>query len=404
MENNVKKVVLAYSGGLDTSIIIKWLTEEYGCEVVAFVADVGQGAEVETLGEKALKSGACDVFIKDLREEFARDFVNPMLRAAALYEGTYMLGTSIARPLISKAHMEVVRETGADAVSHGATGKGNDQVRFELSYYAIDPHIKVIAPWRIWDLKGREDLIAYAKKHNIEVTVTKKKPYSMDRNLFHLSFEGGILEDPSEPAPEDMFVLSVSPEAAPDKPTFVTIGYKEGDAVSIDGEELSSAALLERLNLLGGENGIGRVDMVESRYVGMKSRGVYETPGGAILHSARRAVESLTMDREVIKLRDSLISSYAELVYNGYWFTPERESMQALVDEATKPVTGTVKLKLYKGNIIIEGREAEGGLYHPGYATFEEDAVYNQRDAGGFIKVNALRLKLLAMTGRNKIL
>ncbi|HHL39431.1 MAG TPA: argininosuccinate synthase [Deltaproteobacteria bacterium] len=400
MDKQVKRVVLAYSGGLDTSIIIRWLKEEYGCEVIAFVADIGQGAEVEPLREKALATGASEVHIRDLREEFAKDFVFPMLRGAAVYEGTYLLGTSIARPLIAKAQMEVVRHTKADAVSHGATGKGNDQVRFELAYYSIDPHIKVIAPWREWDLKGREDLVRYAESRGIPVTVTREKPYSTDRNLFHMSFEGGILEDPwSEPA-EEMFVLTVSPERAPDRPRYVEIDFVDGDPVAVDGERLSPAALLERLNELGGANGIGRVDMVESRSVGMKARGVYETPGGTILHAARRAVESICMDREVMALRDSLISRYAELIYRGYWFAPERTALQALMDEAAVGVSGTARLKLYKGNVIVTGRKAETSLWHPDFATFEEDTVYDQKDADGFIKINALRLKLKAMMSK----
>ncbi len=398
----VKKVVLAYSGGLDTSVTIQWLKENYGCEVVAFVADVGQGAEIKPLRDKALKSGASEVYIKDLREEFVSDFVYPMLRASAVYEGTYLLGTSIARPLIGKAHMDVVKETGADAVSHGATGKGNDQVRFELAYYAIDPTIKVIAPWRIWDMKGREDLIRYAKKHGIHVPVSKKKPYSCDRNLFHLSFEGGILEDPWKAPPEDMFVLTVSPEEAPDKATTITIDYERGDAVAVNGKSGTPAEILTKLNRLGGKNGIGRVDMVESRYVGMKSRGVYETPGGEILHTARRAMESLTMDREVMKVRDSLISRYSEIVYNGYWYSPEREAIQALVDEATSSVSGRVRLKLYKGTITVLGRKSEKTLFHPEFATFEKDTVYDQKDAGGFIKVNALRLQILGLNTGDK--
>ncbi len=398
----VKKVVLAYSGGLDTSVTIQWLKENYGCEVVAFVADVGQGAEINPLREKALKSGASEVYIKDLREEFVSDFVYPMLRASAVYEGTYLLGTSIARPLIGKAHMDVVKETGADAVSHGATGKGNDQVRFELAYYAIDPTIKVIAPWRIWDMKGREDLIRYAKKHGIHVPVSKKKPYSCDRNLFHLSFEGGILEDPWKAPPEDMFVLTVSPEEAPDKATTITIDFERGDAVAVNNKGGTPAEILTRLNRFGGRNGIGRVDMVESRYVGMKSRGVYETPGGEILHVARRAMESLTMDREVMKVRDSLISRYSEIVYNGYWYSPEREAIQALVDEATSSVSGRVRLKLYKGTITVLGRKSEKTLFHPEFATFEKDTVYDQKDAGGFIKVNALRLQILGLNTRDK--
>jgi argininosuccinate synthase len=400
MAKEIKRVVLAYSGGLDTSVIIKWLIERYGCEVIAFVADIGQGSELRPVRAKALKSGAKKLVIKDLKEEFVRDFVFPMLRAGAVYEGQYLLGTSIARPIIAKAQMEVAKATRADAVAHGATGKGNDQVRFELTYYAIDPHIKVIAPWRQWQMKGRADLVRYAKTHGIPVPVTKTRPYSTDRNLFHISFEGGVLEDTWRPPPENMFVLSVSPERAPGRPTFVEIGIKNGDPVSINGKKMSPAKLLQRLNRLGGKNGIGRVDCVESRFVGMKSRGVYETPGGTILHAARRAVESITMDREVMHLRDSLISRYSELVYYGYWYSPERKAIQHLVDEAVKGVTGTARLKLYKGNVTVVGRKAPSSLYHPDFATFEEDTVYDQTDAEGFIKINALRLKLKAMTGR----
>lgn len=399
--SRIKKVVLAYSGGLDTSVIMKWLIEEYKCEVIAFSADIGQGSvEIDEIKKKALKTGAKKVFIKDLKEEFVKDFVFPMLRAASVYEGSYLLGTSIARPLIAKAQMEIAKATGADAVSHGATGKGNDQVRFELTYYSINPHIKVIAPWREWDMKGRADLIDYAKKHGIPVPVTKSKPYSSDRNLFHISFEGGILEDPWAEPPEDMYVLTKSPEKAPNKPQYVDIGFKNGDPVSIDGKKMSPARLLARINEIGGEHGIGRVDMVESRYVGMKSRGVYETPGGTILHVARRAVESLTMDREVLHLRDSLTSRYSELVYNGYWYSPERIAMQKLIDEATSGVTGVARVKLYKGNVTVAGRKSDNSLYHPDFATFEEDAVYNQKDAEGFIKINALRLKIKAMIGK----
>jgi argininosuccinate synthase len=395
----IKRVVLAYSGGLDTSVIIKWLIERYGCEVVAFVADIGQGSEVKPLRKKAIKSGAKKAVVKDLKEEFVRDFIFPMLRASAVYEGQYLLGTSIARPLIAKAQMEVAKATRAEAVAHGATGKGNDQVRFELTYYAIDPHIKVIAPWRQWHMKGRAELVRYAKSHGIPVPVTKTRPYSTDRNIFHISFEGGVLEDPWRPPPEDMFVLSVSPEKAPRRQTYVEIGIKNGDPVSVNGKKMTPAKLLQRLNRLGGKNGIGRVDCVESRFVGMKSRGVYETPGGTILHTARRAVESITMDREVMHLRDSLISRYSELVYYGYWFSPEREAIQSLVDEAVRGVTGTARLKLYKGNVTVVGRKAPGSLYHPDFATFEQDTVYDQTDAEGFIKINALRLKLKAMTG-----
>jgi len=394
---DIKRVVLAYSGGLDTSVIIKWLIERYNCEVIAFSADIGQGSELKGLKEKALRTGAKRIFIKDLREEFVKDFVFPMLRAGSVYEGTYLLGTSIARPLIAKAQMEIARSMRADGVSHGATGKGNDQVRFELTYYSIDPHIKVVAPWREWDMKGRADLVEYAERHGIPVPVTKAKPYSSDRNLFHISFEGGILEDPWAEPPEDMYVLTVSPEKAPDRPVYVNIGFRGGDPVSINGKKMSPAKLLASLNELGGEHGIGRVDMVESRYVGMKSRGVYETPGGTILHAARRAVESITMDRDLLHLRDSLISRYSELVYYGYWYSPERVAMQKLIDEATSGVTGTSRIKLYKGNATVVGRKAARSLYHPDFATFEEDTVYNQKDAEGFIKINALRLKIKAM-------
>ncbi len=400
MGESVKRVVLAYSGGLDTSVIITWLKEHYGCAVVAFAADVGQGAETKGLKKKALATGAEKFFMVDLREEFVRDFVFPMLRAAAVYEGGYLLGTSIARPLIARAQMDVAKKVRADGVAHGATGKGNDQVRFELAYYAINPHIKVIAPWREWDMKGRADLIRYAKKHGINVPVTRKKPYSSDGNLFHLSFEGGVLEDPYREPPEDMFHLTRSPEKAPDKATYIEIGFVGGDPVSINNKKLSPAKLLASLNTTGGRNGVGRVDMVESRYVGMKSRGIYETPGGTILHHARRAVESITMDRDVIHLRNTIMPRYAELVYYGYWYSPERKALQSLVDEAAKVVTGTARLKLYKGNCIIVGRKAAGSLYDPALATFEEDTVYDQKDAEGFIKINALRLKLDAMMGK----
>ena len=400
MAKDVKKIVLAYSGGLDTSVIMKWLIENYGCEVVAFCADIGQGSEVNEVRKKAVRTGASRVFVKDLREEFAKDFVFPMLRASACYEGTYLLGTSIARPLIAKAQMEVAKEVGADAVSHGATGKGNDQVRFELTYYSFDPHIKVIAPWREWEMKGRAELIHYASTHSIPVPVTKAKPYSSDRNLFHISFEGGILEDPWAEPPEDMYVLTVSPEKAPLRPAYVEVGFENGNPVSVNGRRLSPASLLSRLNELGGRNGIGRVDMVESRYVGMKSRGVYETPGGTILHAARRAVESITMDRELMHLRDSLISRYSELVYYGYWYSPERKAIQTLIDEATAAVEGVARVKLYKGNVAIAGRKAPKSLYHPDFATFEEDTVYDQKDAEGFIKINALRLKIKSMTDK----
>jgi argininosuccinate synthase len=396
-DRNVKKVVLAYSGGLDTSVILKWLIETYGCEVIAFAADLGQGEELEGVREKALKTGASEVFIEDLREEFVKDFIFPMLRANAIYEGTYMLGTSIARPLIAKKQIDIARQTGADAVSHGSTGKGNDQVRFELTYLALSPHIKIIAPWRVWDLTSRNTLIEYARKHGIPVPVTQAKPYSSDRNLFHISFEGGILEDPWKEPQEDMFVLSVSPEKAPDKPRYIEIGFRNGDPISVDGTEMSPATLLHHLNQIGGENGVGRVDVVENRYVGMKCRGVYETPGGTILHVAHRAMESITLDREVMHFKDTLIPKYAELVYYGYWFAPEREVMQTAVDETQKNVTGSVRLKLYKGSCSVVGRQSPYSLYRPDFATFEEDSVYQQADATGFIRLNALRLRIRAM-------
>jgi argininosuccinate synthase len=397
MADKVNKIVLAYSGGLDTSIIVRWLKETYKAEIIAYVADLGQGEELEPLREKALNSGASEIYIEDLKEEFVSDYVFPMFRAGAIYEGTYLLGTSIARPLIAAKQMEVAAKVGAEAVSHGATGKGNDQVRFELTYYSIDPTIKIIAPWKIWDMKSRQDMIDYAEKHNIPVPVTAEKPYSSDRNLLHISFEGGILEDPwNEPDP-DMFLLSVSPEDAPDEPQYIEIDFEDGDPRAIDGVAMSPAALFAELNELGGRHGIGRVDMVENRYVGMKSRGVYETPGGTILFHARRAVETLTMDREVMHLRDSLVPKYAELVYYGYWFAPERLMLQEMFDAAQVGVTGTVRLKLYKGNVIIAGRKSPNSLYSSELATFEEDTVYDQRDAEGFIRLNALRLKIQAL-------
>lgn len=399
MNENINKVVLAYSGGLDTSVIVRWLIEEYECEVICFAADLGQGEELDPLNKKAIETGASKIYIEDLKEEFATDFVFPMLRANAVYEGHYLLGTSIARPLISKEQIRIAQKEGADAVSHGATGKGNDQVRFELAYYALQPDIKVIAPWRDWDLNSRESLIAYAKKYDIPVPVTKSKPWSSDRNLLHISFEGGILEDPWAEAPEDMFVLSVSPEKAPDRPTYVEIDYEAGNAVAIDGKRMSPAGIMTELNRLGGENGIGRVDLVESRFVGMKSRGVYETPGGTILQEAHRAVESLTMDREVMHIRDSLIPKYAELVYNGYWYAPEREMLQKLIDESQQTVNGTARLKLYKGNCAVVGRKAEKSLFNEEFATFEADSVYDQKDAEGFIKINSLRLRIRKLSG-----
>ena len=397
MKGEVKKVVLAYSGGLDTSVILKWLKNEYQCEVIAFTADVGQEEELDHLEEKATQTGASKIYIEDLREEFVRDFVFMAMKANAIYEGTYLLGTSIARPLIAKRQVEIAQIEGADAVAHGSTGKGNDQVRFELTYYALNPHIRVISPWRQWQFKSREDLIAYARENKIPVPVSKAKPYSSDRNLLHISFEGGILEDPWSAPPEDMFILSVSPEKAPDRSTEIEIDFEDGVPTKIDGKVLSPAKLLARLNELGGQNGIGRVDMVENRYVGMKSRGVYETPGGTILLVAHRAVESITMDREVMHFRDSLIPKIAELIYYGYWYSPEMEILKKMIDDMQKDVTGTVRLKLYKGNCTVIGRKSEKSLYHGAFATFEKDTVYNQQDAEGFIRLNALRLRIRRM-------
>jgi argininosuccinate synthase len=391
---NVKKVVLAYSGGLDTSVILRWLKEEYRCEVIAFCADLGQGDDLHAIKQKAINTGASKAVVGDLREEFVKDYVYPMLRGNAVYEGSYLLGTSIARPLIAKAQIDVALKERADAVSHGATGKGNDQVRFELTYYSLKPGIKVIAPWRLWNLNSRTSLIAYARKHGIPVPVTKARPYSTDRNLFHISYEGGILEDPWKEPPSDMFVWCRPLEKAPNRPEYVEIDYVRGDPTAINGKTLSPAKLLGRLNDLGARHGIGRVDLVENRYVGMKSRGVYETPGGTILHAAHRAVESITMDREVLRLRDSLIPRYAEMIYYGYWFAPEREVLQRAIDAAQSNVTGTVRLKLYKGNVVIAGRKSNSSLYDPDVATFEQDTVYQQADAEGFIRLNALRLRL----------
>lgn len=397
-----KKVVLAYSGGLDTSIILKWLQEEKGCEVVTFTADLGQGEELEPARRKAEAQGVKEIYIDDLREEFVRDFVFPMFRANALYEGLYLLGTSIARPLISKRQIEIAHEVGADAVCHGATGKGNDQVRFELGYYALDPDIKVIAPWREWDLNSRNKLIAYAEKHGIEIAKDKRgeAPFSVDANLLHTSSEGKVLEDPFEEAPEYIYQRTVSPEDAPDKATFIEVGFERGDAVSIDGEQMSPATILTKLNELGGANGIGRLDLLENRYVGMKSRGVYETPGGTILLMAHRGIEQITMDKGASHLKDELMPKYAELVYNGYWYSPEREMLQAAIDKSQELVTGTVRLKLYKGNVDIVGRKSPYSLYSQEHVTFEEDDVYDQADAGGFIKINALRLRLLKARDR----
>jgi argininosuccinate synthase len=390
----VNKVVLAYSGGLDTSVILCWLKEQYGCDVIAFCADLGQGEDLQAIKQKAFKTGAGEVVIGDLREEFVKNYISPMLRANAVYEGSYLLGTSIARPLIAKAQIDVAVREKADAVAHGATGKGNDQVRFELTYYALKPGIKVIAPWRLWDINSRSALIDYARKHNIPVPVTKAKPYSTDRNLFHISYEGGILEDPWKEPPPDMFVWCRSVEKAPNRPEYIEIDYRRGDAVALNGRKLSPANLLARLNDLGAKHGIGRVDTVENRYVGMKSRGVYETPGGTLLHVAHRALESITMDREVMRLRDSLMPRYAEMIYYGYWFAPEREVLQKAIDASQANVTGRVRLKLYKGNVIVAGRKSDSSLYDPDVATFEADQVYHQGDAEGFIRLNALRLRL----------
>jgi argininosuccinate synthase len=400
-KGDVKKVVLAYSGGLDTSIILRWLQDQYQCEVVTFTADLGQGEELEPARAKALTMGIKpeNIFIDDLREEFVRDFVFPMFRANALYEGIYLLGTSIARPLISKRQIEIANQVGADAVCHGATGKGNDQVRFEMGYYALKPDIKVIAPWRLWDLTSRTRLLDYAEQHQIPIAKDKRgeAPYSMDANLLHISYEGKALEDPWVEPDEDMYRMTVSPERAPDKPEYVEIEFKNGDAVAVNGEALSPAALLIRLNEIGGRNGVGRIDLVENRFVGMKSRGVYETPGGTVLYWAHRAIESITLDRGASHLKDDLASRYAELIYNGFWFSPEREALQALVDATQTHVEGTVRLKLYKGNIITAGRKSPKSLYRLDYVTFEEDSVYDQRDAQGFIKLNALRMRLAKM-------
>jgi len=397
--SDIKKVVLAYSGGLDTSVILKWLKETYGCEVITFAADLGQGAELDGIREKALKTGASKVYVEDVREEFVRDYIFPMFRAGAIYEGTYLLGTSIARPLIAKKQIDIARAEGADAVAHGATGKGNDQVRFELTFYALQPDIRVIAPWRLpnWNLTSRTAMIEYAREHNIPVPVTAAKPYSSDRNLLHISFEGGVLEDPWNAPPEDMFLLSVASEAAPDRPTTLEIGFEKGDPVALDGVAMGPVALFEKLNELGGANGIGRVDIVENRYVGMKSRGVYETPGGTILHIAHRAMESLTLDREVMRLKDDLMPRYASMAYNGYWFAPEREILQGAIDATQQRVTGTVRVKLYKGTCAVTGRKSPFSLYRENLATFETDTVYRQADAEGFIRLNALRLRMRAI-------
>ncbi len=406
--NKIRKVVLAYSGGLDTSVILKWLQDTYQCQVVTFTADIGQGGEVEPARAKAKKFGAKEIFVDDLREEFVRDFVYPMFRANAQYEGEYLLGTSIARPLIAKRQIEIARQVKADAVAHGATGKGNDQVRFELGYYALEPDIRVIAPWREWNLTSREKLLQYARKHGIPVEGGKKKgggaPYSMDANLLHVSYEGGILEDPDYEPEESMWRITVSPEKAPGKPEHVKLAYERGDIVAVNGRRMTPARVLAALNRLGGKHGVGRLDVVENRYVGMKSRGCYETPGGTIMLKAHRAIESITLDREVLALKDDLMPRYARLVYNGYWFSPERLALQALIDHTQQPVNGTVRVKLYKGTVMVTGRASKSdSLFDPSIATFEDDrGAYNQADAEGFIRLNALRLRIAAKLKRRK--
>jgi len=391
------KIVLAYSGGLDTSVAIHWLKNTYKARIIAFCADLGQGEDLNAVKVKAIKTGASKVYVEDLREEFVKDYIFPMLRANAVYEGSYLLGTSIARPLIAKKQVEIAVRENAQSVAHGATGKGNDQVRFELTYYALKPDIRVIAPWREWPFDSRQSLIEYAGKHKIPVTATREKSYSIDQNLFHISYEGGILEDPWQEPPSDMYTMAVPPEKAPDKPEYVTIAYEKGNPVTLNNKRMSPARLLGRLNAIAGGNGIGRVDIVENRYVGIKSRGVYETPGGTVLHAAHRALESIVLDREVMHLKESLILRYAELIYYGYWFSPERKVLQNLIDDIQRDVTGTVRVKLYKGSCSVVGRKSSYSLYNPELATFEKEAVYNQKDAEGFIKINALRLKLGAL-------
>ncbi len=394
---DVKKIVLAYSGGLDTSVILKWLAEEYRCSVIAYSADIGQEEDWQAVRAKGLATGAEKVIVSDLKKVFVEDYIFPAFRANAIYEGSYLLGTSLARPLIAREQVRIALEEGADAVSHGATGKGNDQVRFELAYIGLAPKLKIIAPWRIWDLNSRQKLVEFAEKHAIPIPVTKEKPYSSDENLLHISFEGGILEDPwNEPDPA-MFKLTVSPEQAPDRPTYLEVEFSNGDPVALDGLPLEPLALFQQLNRLGGENGIGRLDLVENRFVGMKSRGVYETPGGTILREAHRALETITLDREVMRIRDSLVPRYSELIYNGFWFSPERELLQATMDASQKTVNGTVRLKLYKGNCTVVGRKSDQSLYQESFATFEEDTVYDQADATGFIRLNGLRLKIQAL-------
>jgi len=393
----INKIVLAYSGGLDTSVAIHWLKNTYKARIIAFCADLGQGEDLNAFKVKAIKTGASKVYVEDLREEFVKDYIFPMLRANAVYEGSYLLGTSIARPLIAKKQVEIAVRENAQSVAHGATGKGNDQVRFELTYYALKPDIQVIAPWREWPFDSRQSLIEYAGKHKIPVTATKEKSYSIDQNLFHISYEGGILEDPWQEPPSDMYTMAVPPEKAPDKPEYVTVSYEKGNPVTLNNKRMSPARLLGKLNAIAGGNGIGRVDIVENRYVGIKSRGVYETPGGTVLHAAHRALESIVLDREVMHLKESLILRYAELIYYGYWFSPERKVLQNLIDDIQRDVTGTVRVKLYKGSCSVVGRKSSYSLYNPELATFEKEAVYNQKDAEGFIKINALRLKLGAL-------
>jgi argininosuccinate synthase len=397
MKAGIKRVVLAYSGGLDTSVILRWLLETYQCELVAFLADLGQEEDLEEFAHKAERLGAAKVYVEDLREQFVRDFVYPAVRANAVYEGGYLMGTSLARPLIAKKQLEIAAQEGADAVAHGATGKGNDQVRFELTYLSLNPQMTIIAPWREWEFKGRQDLIDYAVAHHIPVPTTREKPYSTDRNLFHTSYEGGILEDPWLEPDEKMFQMIQAVQNAPDRFQYVEIDFEQGTPVALDGERLGAVALLTRLNEIGGMHGVGRIDMVENRFVGMKSRGVYETPGGTLLHMAHRAVESLTMDREVMHLRDSLIPKFAELIYYGFWYAPEMELLRQFMDEAQRHVTGTARLKLYKGNCWVVGRKSPTSLYHPQFATFEADNVYHQADAEGFIRLNALRLRIRSL-------
>ncbi|HYH85988.1 MAG TPA: argininosuccinate synthase [Pyrinomonadaceae bacterium] len=399
MTEKIRKIVLAYSGGLDTSVMLHWLREKYGCEVVCYCADVGQGEELAGLDDKARAGGASKLYVEDLRQEFVEEYVWPAVKANAVYEGVYLLGTSLARPVIAKRQIEIARREGADAVAHGATGKGNDQVRFELTYYALEPDIQVVAPWREWEFKGRADLIAYAKEKGIPVTATVEKPYSTDRNLMHVSYEGGILEDPWAEPPPDIFQMTAAPQTARAEPQYIVVGFERGVPVSIDGERRRAVEMLEELNLLGGVHGVGRVDLVENRFVGMKSRGVYETPGVTILQAAHRALESITLDREVLRLRDAMSLKFAESVYYGFWFAPESELMRKMIDETQGAVTGEVRIKLYRGNVVVVGRRSPNSLYQERLATFEADNVYNQRDAEGFIKLNALRLRTRAVTG-----